>query len=208
MPTIAEVIAAKKASATTNQGLANAPADLLGSPMGDRVVYMTEGPHHSKLVDSTGRFLKWLPKPESIGDRVELQEAINRIDPPGKSVGATAARRSAGIILRKELLELSELSELSKLSNEAPCGERRSLSQRQGEAIPMTPLNADLEATTWHQAMNSYETDLVVMRDPIEPEVAWLAVRPERSDLPPILLHRLPWAIWNYPTAPTETQPF
>lgn len=199
MPTIAEFIAAKKASATTNQGHATPPVDLLGSPMGDRVVYMTEGCHHSKLVDSTGRFLKWLPKPESIGDRVELQEAINRIDPPGKSLGATAARRSAGIILRKEL---------SELSREALCGERRSLSQRQGEAIPMTPLNAESEATTWHQAMNSYETDLVVMRDPIEPNVAWLAVRPERSELPPILLHRLPWANWSYPTAPTETQPF
>ena len=168
MPTIAEVIAAKKASAK--------PTQTLSKPY--------------------------------IGQPDLSEESINRIDPPGKSVGATAARRSAGIILRKELPELSELSELSKLSSEAPCGERRSLSQRQGEAIPMTPLNADLEATTWHQAMNSYETDLVVMRDPIEPEVAWLAVRPERSDLPPILLHRLPWAIWNYPTAPTETQPF
>lgn len=140
-----------------------------------------------------------------IGKPDPSEESMNRIDPPGKSVAATAASRSAGIILRKEL---PELSELSKLSSEVPCGERRSLSQRQGEAIPMTPLNADLEATTWHQAMNSYETDLVVMRDPSEPEVAWLAVRPERSDLPPILLHRLPWAIWNYPTAPTETQPF
>jgi hypothetical protein len=165
MPTIAEVIAAKKASAK--------PTQTLSKPY--------------------------------IGQPDPSEESINRIDPPGKSLGATAARRSAGIILRKEL---PELSELSKLSSEAPCGERRSLSQRQGEAIPMTPLNADLEATTWHQAMNSYETDLVVMRDPIEPEVAWLAVRPERSDLPPILLHRLPWAIWNYPTAPTETQPF
>jgi hypothetical protein len=159
MPTIAEVIAAKKASAN--------PTKNLSKP------YIAQ------------------PDPS--------EESINRIDPPGKSGGATAARRSAGIILRKEL---------SELSSEAPCGERRSLSQRQGEAIPMTPLNADLEATTWHQAMNSYETDLVVMRDPIEPEVAWLAVRPERSDLPPILLHRLPWAIWNYPTAPTETEPF
>lgn len=159
MPTIAEVIAAKKASAK--------PTQTLYKPY--------------------------------IGQPDPTEESINRIDPPGKSVGATAARRSAGIILRKELPELS---------SEAPCGERRSLSQRQGEGMPMTPLDADLEATTWHQALNSYETDLVLMRDPIEPEVAWLAVRPERSDLPPIFLHRLPWSIWNYPTAPTEIQPF
>jgi hypothetical protein len=42
----------------------------------------------------------------------------------------------------------------------------------------------------------------------MDSDVVWLAVRPDRRDLPPILLCRLPWTLWDYPTAPTEEKPF
>ena len=112
---------------------------------------------------------------------LELEEVINRIDPPGK--------RRAGLVL----------------SAKTPL---RSLSQPQGEAIPLTPCNASREVETWHEAMNSFESQLCVMRDPADSEVVWLAIRPDREGLPPILLHRLPWILWDYPHAPSDSQPF
>jgi hypothetical protein len=84
----------------------------------------------------------------------------------------------------------------------------RSLSRSEGEAIPVTPCNADLEVTTWHEALNAFESSLCLMRDPTDSDVVWLAVRPDRRDLPPILLCRLPWTLWDYPTAPTEEEPY
>jgi hypothetical protein len=89
-----------------------------------------------------------------------------------------------------------------------PYEENRSLSQREGEAIPMTPVKADKEEITWHEALNAFESQLCLMRDPIDPGVVWLAVRPIREGLPPILINRLPWAFWNYPTEPTDQEPF
>ena len=86
--------------------------------------------------------------------------------------------------------------------------EPRSLSHPKGEAIPMTPSNAVGEVATWHEALNSFESSLCVMRDPHEPDVIWLAVRAERKGLPPILLHRLPWCLWDHPHTPTEDEPF
>jgi hypothetical protein len=72
MPTIAEIIAAKKAAA--------------GNPAAKREAY----------ADS------YAPR-ETIAERIDLKDAIDRIDPPGKSQRATAARKSAGIILNMEL---------------------------------------------------------------------------------------------------------
>ena len=72
----------------------------------------------------------------------------------------------------------------------------------------MTPANADKEVATWHEALNSFETALCVMRDPTDLEVVWLAIRPDREGLPPILVHRLPWLIWDYPHTPTEYHPY
>jgi hypothetical protein len=86
--------------------------------------------------------------------------------------------------------------------------EPRSLSERSGEAIPMVPVGADPETVTWHEGMNALETDLCVMQDPTEPEVAWLAIRSLRPGLKPLLLHRLPWALWLQQPEPTEDQPF
>ena len=86
--------------------------------------------------------------------------------------------------------------------------ENRSLSQTSGEAIPMVPVNADPEEQTWHAALNAFETELCLMRDPQDSEVAWLAVRPYRSGMPPILIHRLPWILWDQPHTTTDREPF
>ena len=126
-----------------------------------------------------------------------LEAAINRIDPP------RLGKRCAGMVL-----SIKTPPPLADVSQKAHHAALRSLSRSEGEAIPMTPCNADKEVTTWHEALNAFKSQLCVMRDSMDSDVVWLAVRPDRRDLPPILLHRLPWAIWNYPTAPTETQPF
>ena len=126
-----------------------------------------------------------------------LEAAINRIDPP------VAGKRRAGLVLSaKTPLQPAETAEKAHHS------ELRSLSETKGEAIPLTPCNASREVETWHEAMNSFESQLCVMRDPLDSDVVWLAIRPDRDGLPPILLHRLPWTLWDYPSKPTDSQPF
>jgi hypothetical protein len=126
---------------------------------------------------------------------LEVEAAINRIDPPGK-------RRAGLVISSKTPLQPAVIAE------KAAHKENRSLSQTNGEAIPMMPSNADAETQTWHSALNAFETELCVMRDPMDLEVAWLAIRPYRAGMPPILLHRLPWLMWDYPHTPTDSEPF
>ena len=159
MPTIAEIIAAKK-SAATAQPVTNRPElDLSHDPM--------------------------------------LEAAINRIDPPA------AGKRRAGLVLTaKTPLQPAEVAQ------KAHHAELRSLSETHGEAIPLTPCNASKEVTTWHEAMNAFESSLCVMRDPLDSDAVWLAIRPDRDELPPILIHRLPWTLWDYPHAPTDRKPF
>jgi hypothetical protein len=127
-----------------------------------------------------------------------LEAAINRIDPP--SLGK---RRAAGLVLSIKTPPPS-----AEVTEKAHHAALRSLSRSEGEAIPMTPCNADKEVATWHEALNAFESSLCVMRDRMDSDVVWLAVRPDRRDLPPILLCRLPWTLWDYPTAPTEDQPY
>lgn len=153
MPTIAEIIAAKKAAA------AGAIAHGIAA----------------------------IPKKPTAAD-LELEAAINRIDPPGK-------RRAGLVVSNKTPMAPAEIAE------KAAYREERSLSATQGEVIPMTPSNADAETQTWHAAINAFETELCVMRDPQDLEVVWLAVRSYRDGMPPILIHRLPWTLWEHPAA-------
>ena len=126
-----------------------------------------------------------------------LEAAINRIDPP------SAGKRRAGLVLSaKTPLQPAEVAMKEHHT------ELRSLSQPQGEAIPLTPCNASQEVVTWHEATNAFESQLCVMRDPQDSDVIWLAIRADRDGLPPILIHRLPWTLWDYPHAPTDSQPF
>jgi hypothetical protein len=153
MPTIAEIIAAKKAAA------AGAIAHGIAT----------------------------IPKKPTAAD-LEVEQAINRIDPPGK-------RRAGLVVSANKPLAPAEIIEKSAYKEE------RSLSATQGEAIPMTPSNATAEERTWHEACNAFESELCVMRDPQDSESVWLAVRPNRQGLPPILIHRLPWTLWEHPAA-------
>ena len=148
MPTIAQIIAAKKAAAS-----------------------------------------QAAPAPQVAADPM-LEAAIARIDPP--SLG----KRRAGLVL-----SASTPLPVAVAAEKAHYSEARSLSCTAGEAIPLTPADADKEVATWHEATNSFESSLCVMRDPKEPEVIWLAVRADREGLPPILLHRLPWLLWDHPTS-------
>jgi hypothetical protein len=160
MPTIAEIIAAKKIKAAGAAAWADKPVPAA------------------------------VPEAE-----LELVAAIDRIDPP------SAGKRRAGLVL-------SASTPLPKadIAEKAHHAESRSLSRPSGEAIPMTPANAQGETATWHEALNSFESSLCVMRDPNEPEVVWLAVRAERAGLPPILIYRLPWLLWDHPAA--QADPF
>jgi hypothetical protein len=158
MPTIAEIIAAKKLKAAGAAAWADKPAPAAA--------------------------------PEA---ELELVAAIDRIDPP------SAGKRRAGLVLSASTpLHPAEIAE------KAHHAELRSLSRPSGEAIPMTPANADKEVSTWHEALNSFESSLCAMRDANEPDVIWLAIRPDREGLPPILLHRLPWLLWDHPAAQAD----
>lgn len=126
------------------------------------------------------------PKPTAAD--LELEAAINRIDPPGK--------RRAGLVVSAKPLPAPAMT-----PQQPAQPEERSLSATQGEAIPMTPINADAETQTWHAALNAFDSELCVMRDPMDSEVVWLAVRSYRDGMPPILIHRLPWTLWEHPAA-------
>jgi len=160
MPTIAEIIAAKKAAAAS--------------------------------AISAGKAA--VPSSQPTAEDLEVEKAINRIDPPGKRKG----------------LVVSNKPPLAQASPPQPPAqpEPRSLSQTIGEAIPMVPKNADAEMQTWHAAQNALDSELCVMRDPQDLESVWLAIKPYRAGMLPILLHRLPWLMWEYPHAPTDNQPF
>lgn len=176
MPTIAEIIAAKKAGAI--------PA---------------------KTPQATA---SKAPPAESLTDKLEAKAAIDRIDPPGKYL---ARQKSvAGLVLRAgpddgKAEPRGQRTEIRGPQEPEP----RNLARTAGEGIDMTPAAADAETATWHAALNSFETDMVVLRDPAEAEVCWLAVRPLRPGLPPILLHRLPWALMEHPATPLpEGEPY
>lgn len=149
MPTIAEIIAAKKAAAASQPVAPTVKESLTVDPM--------------------------------------LEAAINRIDPPGKRKGLVVSAKP--------------LPAPATTPQQPAQPERRAISQTFSEAINMTPVEADAEETTWHEAMTAFESQLCVMRDPNEPDVIWLAVRPNRQGLPPILIHRLPWTLWEHPSA-------
>ena len=138
---------------------------------------------------------KSAPPRQPTADDIEVEAAINRIDPPGK-------RRAGLVVSNKTPLQPAAIAE------KAAHKKNRSLSQTSGEAIPMVPSNADPEEQTWHSALNAFETELCVMRDPMDSEAVWLAIRPYRDGMPPILLHRLPWLMWDYPHTPTDSEPF
>lgn len=164
MPTIAEIIAAKKAAAA---------------------------PKPATITKPEGR-------KETLAERVENDAIAGRLAPVKPTV-ATAARTSAGLILNKDMPCKPEAR--GQATPIAGPPEPRSLSETELQAVPVVPLDADPATALWHEVMNSLDTELCVMRDPRDAEACWLAVRPDRPGLKPILIHRLPWLLWEHPQA-------
>jgi hypothetical protein len=74
----------------------------------------------------------------------------------------------------------------------APESDERSLALPQGQTIDMTPVDALPQTATWHQALNAFESELVITNDPVDPTHSWLAVFPKGTEcVTPILIHRL-----------------
>ena len=74
----------------------------------------------------------------------------------------------------------------------APELAERSLALPRGQTIDMTPTDALPQTATWHQAVNAFESELVITNDPQDPTHSWLAVFPKGVGyVPPILIHRL-----------------
>jgi hypothetical protein len=83
----------------------------------------------------------------------------------------------------------------------------RSLGASDGETIDMTPVQADSCIKDWHKAVNAFSTDLVIMRDPVDPERAWLAVRLDEAPDHPLLLKD--FLIYDHPRMHRQpTEPF
>lgn len=137
MATIAEIIAAKKATAATLKLL----APVVAQPSADDLA---------------------------------VEAAIDRIDPPGK-------RRAGLVVSNKTPLQPAIIAE--KVAHK----EERSLSQLQGEAIPVLPVLADKPTMAWNEALNAFESELCLMRDPADSERGWLALRMHGQALPLLL---------------------
>lgn len=122
-----------------------------------------------------------------------LEAAINRIDPP--SMG----KRRAGLVLSaKTPLQPAEVAQKAHHS------ELRSLSQTQGEAVPVLPVTADRQTTAWHAAINAFETELCLMRDPTDSERGWLALRLDGQEMPLLLKS---FMLFDHPQT-VRSQPF
>jgi len=119
----------------------------------------------------------------SLAEQVELTEAINRIDPPGK-------RKGGSLVLNNAPLPPEPKPEVP--------AEPRALGARIGEAINILPENPTAQATAWDAVLHRWETDLIIMADP-EPgsESAWVALKTGTGGGLPILLHKLPF--WPHP---------
>jgi hypothetical protein len=175
MPTIAEILAAKQAAATTTT---TPPANNESQPR------MTLAERAAKAKEDA-----------------EVKAAIDRIDPPGKREAAAARKAAAtGIVLSQEMPvpkgeNRGQATPIKGPEDIAP----RSLGATEGETIDVTPLHADEAIKDWHKAVNAFSTDLVIMRDPVDPERAWLAVRLEEDPRHPLLIKDLP--IYEHPMA-------
>lgn len=85
--------------------------------------------------------------------------------------------------------------------------EERSLSQTYGQGINQVPLTASPETAAWHSALNSFSSELCIVNDPQNLEIAWLAIKMKDKNLQPILLHQFPF--WEHPmTVRQNNDPF
>ena len=122
-----------------------------------------------------------------------LEAAIDRIAPP--SLG----KRRAGLVL-----SASTPMPAADIAEKAHHAELRSLSLPQGEALPVLPVAADAATTAWHAAINAFESELCLMRDPVDSERGWLALRLDGQPLPLLLKS---FMLFDHPQ-PVRSQPF
>lgn len=115
-----------------------------------------------------------------------------------EKIAARQAERAAQPIVLptpgkpRGLVLSSKAPEPTPLPTPAPEFDERSLALPQGQAIDMTPIDALPQTATWHQALNAFESELVITNDPLDPTHSWLAVFPKGlKNASPILLHRL-----------------
>jgi hypothetical protein len=165
MPTIAEILAAKKAAAAKPEAREQKPE----------------------------------VRKETLAELAEAKACIDRIAPPGKQAAAASARKGAGLILNRDMPAPANGEPRGQATPVAGPDLPRSLGASDGETIDMTPLNADSCIKDWHKAVNAFSTELCIMRDPIDPQRAWLAVRLEEDPLRPLLLKDL--MIYDHPLA-------
>jgi hypothetical protein len=85
--------------------------------------------------------------------------------------------------------------------------DERSLSQVMGEGIDHTPTKATLTQEAWNQALNAFASEMCIVSDPKDPEMAWIGLRISGSEERPLLLYQLPY--WEHPlTIRQSNQPF
>ena len=149
MPTIAEIIAARSANVPRAGHLPPSASPAVSAP---------------KI---------------NMAEQVELTEAIDRIDLPGK--------RRGSLVLDSKPTPPPAIP-----------AEPRMMGARVGETLNVMPENPTAQATAWDAVLNRWETDLIIMADP-EPgsESAWLALKPGTGGGLPVLLHKLPF--WPHP---------
>lgn len=176
MPTIAEILAAKKAVPSTQ------PAPPAGKKL--TLAELAAAKEQER----------------------EAEAAIDRIDPPGKQERREANRRTVGLVLNRNM-SVPEKGEPRGQATPIGGPEERALAATSGELIDMTPEDATPETAAWNSAMIALESDLCVIRDPADPEACWLALTSAGPDRKPLLLHRLPWLLYEAPAEATG-EPF
>lgn len=162
MPSITEILAAKKAAAAAAAGVAPQPAPA--TPKKSLAAIAAEKAEEKADDDLLTRLT-----PALLGKRaLVLSKDLPPTTPNGEPRGQATPIRDA-----------------------SPEETRRSLSETAGEGMPMIPNEAAPEEMLWRIAMTGFESELCLMTDPADAERAWLAVRFTENH-PPILLHSLP----------------
>lgn len=118
---------------------------------------------------------------------------------------------TAALVLTKtlppEMANGEPRGQKTPISETPPKAIRRSMSEPEGEAIPLVPLDATPTTTAWHEAMNAFSTEMCLMRDPLNAEYAWLALRLVGQEANPILLYKMPF--YEHPrTVRPDSEPF
>ncbi len=110
----------------------------------------------------------------------------------------------ASKLLSKPMLVSSSPAKEQKKIEEA---DERNLSQTSGHGVDHTPVMATETQQAWNQALNSFASEMCIVSDPKDPEMAWIALRINGQEERPLLLYRLQY--WQHPlTIRQETDPF